>query len=420
MQNRTQLRYKQWSHERESTLSKTLLLLGGSRYLEPIINTAHDMGHRVVTCDYLPDNYAHSLADEYRYASIVDKESVLEVAQSIKADGVMSFAADPGVATASYVAERLNLPFQGSYETVKLLQNKEAFRSFLARNGFNCPRAFSFSSIKDITKAALDLPYPVVVKPTDSAGSKGVSRVDKPNELRQAAENALSFSPSRTCIIEEFIEKQGCSSGSDSFTVDGYFKCISYTDQLFDEKSSNPYAPMAYRAPCSMPIGAQEAFAHDLQRLSDLLGLRSGIYNIETRIGTDGKGYIMEISPRGGGNRLAEMLRNASQVDLISACIQAALGLSITNVEMPRYNGFWYQQMLYSHKSGKFRELTYDKMLDDSFIQEIQLWVKPGDNVHAFESANHAIGSAFLRFDSQDELYEYSKQHLLPFNVVVS
>lgn len=419
MQNRTQLRHKQWLHERESTLSKTLLLLGGSRYLEPIINTAHDMGHRVVTCDYLPDNYAHSLADEYRYASIVDKESVLEVARSTKANGIMSFAADPGVITASYVAERLDLPFQSSYETVKLLQNKDSFRSFLMQNGFNCPQALSFSAIEDVMKAALDLPYPVVVKPTDSAGSKGVSRVDKPEELRQSAEAAFNFSPSGTCIIEEFIEKQGCSSDSDGFTVDGRFKCVSFTDQLFDEKSGNPYAPMAYTMPCTMPNEAQQSIARDLQRLSDLLGLQSGIYNIETRIGTNGKSYIMEISPRGGGNRLAEMLRNASQVDLVAASVHAALGLSITNVEAPRYDGFWYQQMLYSRTSGTFRELIPDKMLDDSCIQEIQLWVKPGDDVHAFESANHAIGSAFLRFNSRDKLQDYSQRGLLPLTVAV-
>lgn len=420
MQNRDRMRPEQGSCGRESTLSKTLLLLGGSRYLEPVINAAHEMGHRVVTCDYLPDNYAHLLADEYRYASIVDKESVLEVARSIKADGIMSFAADPGVTTASYVAERLDLPFQGSYETVRLLQNKAAFRSFLLLNGFNCPQAFSFSTMEEVKKAALDLPYPVVVKPTDSAGSKGVSRVDKPEELQKSAEVSFSFSPSGTCIIEEFIEKQGCSSDSDGFTVNGCFKCVSFTDQLFDEESGNPYAPMAYTMPSSMSAGSQEAIACDLQRLSDLLGLQSGIYNIETRIGANGKSYIMEMSPRGGGNRLAEMLRSASQVDLIVASIRAALGLRIENIEMPHYDGFWYQQMLYSRTSGTFRKIVPEKSLDDLCIQEIQLWVEPGDDVHAFESANHAIGSAFLRFDSLVKLQEYSKRGLLPLNVVVS
>lgn len=400
-------------------MSKTLLLLGGSRYVEPVIKSAHELGHRVVTCDYLPNNYAHSLADEYRYASIVDKEAVLAVARAIKADGIMSFAADPGVATAAYVAERLDLPFQGSCEAVRVLQNKDAFRSFLRENGFNCPQAYSFKNIEEVMKASLDLPYPVVVKPTDSAGSKGVSRVDGPEELRQAAENAFIFSLSGTCIIEEFIEKEGHSSDSDGFTVNGSFECVSFTDQLFDEGSENPYAPMAYTMPCSMPIEAQAGIISELQRLSDILGLQSGIYNIETRMGTNGKGYLMEVSPRGGGNRLAEMLRLASQVDLVRASICAALGMRIENVEMPRYDGFWYQQMLYCRTSGTFLKVKASQELDPSCIKEIQLWVEPGDDVHAFESANHAIGSAFLRFDTQEQLTEYAERGDLPFDVLV-
>ena len=87
---------------------KTLLLLGGARYALPVIKAAHDLGARVVTCDYLPDNYAHAFADEYVNASIVDREAILRVAKDVHADGVMSFAADPGVVSVSYT--HLTLP----------------------------------------------------------------------------------------------------------------------------------------------------------------------------------------------------------------------------------------------------------------------------------------------------------------------
>ena len=118
-------------------MSKTLLLLGGARYAIPVINAAHDLGVRVVTCDYLPDNFAHAYSDEYFNASIIDKEAVLAAAKSVAANGIMSFAADPGVASAAYAAEKLGLPFQGSFEAVSILQDKERFRSFLRNNGFN-------------------------------------------------------------------------------------------------------------------------------------------------------------------------------------------------------------------------------------------------------------------------------------------
>ena len=85
---------------------KKLLLLGGSRYILPVIKKAHELGIYVITCDYLPNNIAHKYSDRYCNVSIIEKDAVLKVAQENKIDGVMSFACDPGVVTASYVAEK--------------------------------------------------------------------------------------------------------------------------------------------------------------------------------------------------------------------------------------------------------------------------------------------------------------------------
>ena len=97
---------------------KKLMLLGGLRYLLPVIKAAHKLGYYVITCDYLPNNIAHKYSDEYVNVSIIDKEAVLKAAQEKQIDGIMSFAVDPGVVTAAYVAEKMNLPFQGPYQSV--------------------------------------------------------------------------------------------------------------------------------------------------------------------------------------------------------------------------------------------------------------------------------------------------------------
>ena len=121
---------------------KKLLLLGGSRYLLPAIKAAHELGVYVITCDYLPDNVALRFSDEYRNVSIIDKEAVLELARSLNIDGIMSYATDPGVVTAAYVAEQLGLP-TSPYNSVKILQDKGLFRKFLTDHGFNVPVARS-------------------------------------------------------------------------------------------------------------------------------------------------------------------------------------------------------------------------------------------------------------------------------------
>ena len=113
---------------------KKLMLLGGLRYLLPVIEAAHKLGIYVITCDYLPDNIAHKYSDEYRNVSIVDKEAVLAVARELQIDGIMSFAVDPGVVTAAYVQEEMGLP-GNPYESVCILQNKDRFRNFLTKHG---------------------------------------------------------------------------------------------------------------------------------------------------------------------------------------------------------------------------------------------------------------------------------------------
>lgn len=387
-------------------MSKTLLLLGGARYALPVIDAAHELGARVVTCDYLPGNYAHRFSDGYVNASIVDRDAVLEAARSVSADGIMSFAADPGVTSAAYAAERLGLPFQGSYESVRILQDKERYRSFLRDNGFNCPELHVFRSVAEAAAMADSLQYPVIAKPVDSAGSKGCSRVDGPEGLRNAVEEALSFSRDGRCIVEQFLEKSGDSSDADAFILGGRFRCVSFTSQLFDPACPNPYTPAAYAMPASMPAWAQSELAGELQRLADLLGLRDGVFNIETRVARDGKAYIMESSPRGGGNRLCEMLRRATggRTDLIRCAVQAALGLPVDDVSAPAYDGFWYQQMLHSDRAGAFAGVGYAPGFREAHVAEEQLWVSPGDRVESFTGANHAFGSVFLRFGTRAEL----------------
>lgn len=383
---------------------KTLLILGGSRYLLPVIDAAYEMCARVVTCDYLPNNYAHVYADEYVNASIIDKEAMLEVARRVHADGVMSFAADPGVVSAAYVAESLDLPFQCSYEVACILQNKDLFRAFMQENDFNCPIQYCFSSVEQAMTAADELPYPVIVKPTDSAGSKGVTRVDGPENLKVAVKRALEFSLSKKCIVEQFLEKSCDSSDSDSFVLDGQMVCVSFSSQLFDRTAPNPYVPSAYVMPAalssSMPSWAQKELTGELQRLADLLELQSGVFNIETRVASDGKAYIMEMSPRGVGNNLCEMLRLASDVDLIRASVQAALDLPVQGVHSPDYDGFWYQQILHSNSAGIYQGLSYAPGFCEEHVVEERLWIQPGEQVEAWTAANHAFGSVFLQFDS--------------------
>lgn len=382
---------------------KKLLLLGGLRYLIPVIKTAQNMGHYVITCDYLPENIAHKYSDEYHNVSILDKEAVLKLAQKLKIDGIMSFAVDPGVITAAYVSEKMNIPSPGPYESVTILQNKGFFRDFLEKNNFNVPKSKTYN---DSTQAIInisDFDLPVIVKPVDSAGSKGVMKVNCENELPNAIENALSNSPSKTFIIEDYLQERTFSSDSDSFSLNGDLKFITFSNQRFDSNSPNPYTPSAYSWPSSISDENQDYLKSELQRLIKLLKMQTSIYNIEVREATNGKAYIMEVSPRGGGNRLSEMLSFATDTNLIEHGIQAALGDEIKEINELNYNGYWAEIILYSNKAGIFDGLFVDPIIKEN-IYELDLWLKEGDFVNAFTGANEAIGTLALQFENKHKL----------------
>ena len=385
---------------------KKLMLLGGLQYLLPVIDAAHKLGVYVITADYLPDNIAHKYSDEYVNVSIIDKEAVLKVAREKQIDGIMSFAVDPGVVTASYVQQEMGLPSFGPYESVAILQNKDKFRAFLAENGFNVPWSFGFSSVDDAWNSRNKFSFPLIVKPTDSAGSKGCSRVDGENELQKALDHAMEHSIGKHVIVEEFIEKRGCSSDTDCYVQDGRLKFVSFSAQRFDEKAINPYTPSAYSWPSTFSAEEEQFLTDEMQRLITLLNMKTAVFNVETRIGVNGKPYIMEFTPRGGGNRLCEMLRYATGVDMITAITKAMVGEKTNEIEQKPYNGHWAEIILHADKDGKFAGLQIDSSLPAEIV-ETDLWVKEGDFVHGFEGANNAIGTLVMRFEDKNTLEEY-------------
>jgi len=382
---------------------KKLMLLGGLRYLLPVIEAAHKQGYYVITTDYLPDNIAHKYSDEYCNVSIIDKEAVLAKARELKIDGIMSFACDPGVVTASYVQNQMGLPSFGPYESVEILQNKDMFRAFLAENGFNVPKAKGFHSVEEALSDLSWYDYPVIVKPTDSAGSKGVSRVDKEEDLQLALEYAFKHSIKGNVIVEDFIEKRGCSSDTDSYSENGILKFVSFNAQRFDANASNPYTPAAYSWPSTFTDEEEEYLTSEIQRLINLLGMKTCVYNIETRVATNGKPYIMELTPRGGGNRLCEMIRYATGVDMITAITRYVVGDEAGLIEQKPYNGHWAEIILHADRSGRFEGLKISPDIPAEVVEK-DLWVKPGDKVEGFEGANNAIGTLVLRFDSAEVL----------------
>ena len=392
---------------------KKLMLLGGIRYLLPAIEAAHKHGIYVITVDYLPNNIAHKYSDEYHNVSILekDKEKVLALAKELKIDGILSYAVDPGVVAAAYVAEQMGLPFTCSYESACILQDKSRFRKFLSDNGFNAPHAKGYANAEDAIKDVDYFNWPVIVKPVDSAGSKGVSRVEAPNDLPKAIAHALEESHNDHFIVEDFLELDGYQSSADCFSVDGKLVYADYSDQLFDKDAANPYAPALEIWPSTMRREYQDYLTCELQRLLTLLNCKTGLYNVESRLCKNGKPYIMEVSPRAGGNRIAELQRIGTGIDLIEAEVLKAVGEPLpNNITMPQYDGCYVNDIAHSLKAGTYQGISYDDTFKQNHVISEAIYPSIGDHVEAFHGANNAVGSIFLKFASRSVCDSYTSQ----------
>jgi len=190
---------------------KKILMLGGSLYQTYAIKEAVRLGYYVITCDYLPNNPGHKFANEYYNVSTTDKDAVLALAKKLKVDGVVAYASDPAAPTAAYVCEQLGLP-TSPFKSVEILSKKDLFRKYLTENGFNVPKARGYTKYEDALADIDNFKLPVMVKPVDSSGSKGINKLTDWTQLRTFVDDALSYSRDKRFLIEEFIEKKRLSN----------------------------------------------------------------------------------------------------------------------------------------------------------------------------------------------------------------
>jgi biotin carboxylase len=384
---------------------KRLLLLGGSTQQIPAIEYANKQGYYTILCDYLPDNPGQYHADKFYCVSTTDKGAILEVAQTEKVDGIVAYASDPAAPTAAYVAEKMGLP-TNPYKSVELLTNKDKFRSFLANHNFNTPKAKGYSSIEQANKEIEEFRLPVIIKPVDSSGSKGVSKLTDATDLKSKIEYALSFSRVKRIIIEEFVEKFGYQVAGDGFSVNGklVFRC--FANDHFNANGLNPFVPISASFPYNMPKRIHDKIHAEIQRLFDLLNMKTGAYNFDIRVDEDENVYLMEIGPRNGGNFIPQVIRYATGVDMIDYTIKAAMGEDCTDIKMMEPEGYWSYYAIHSSKSGVLKEIQIDENVKANHIVESHLNYKIGDQVPAFTGANGSIGILIMKFNSMEQMLE--------------
>lgn len=276
---------------------KRVLMLGGSTSQVCAIKRAKEMGLYVIICDYLSDNPGQYVADEFYLVSTTDKDAVYELAKGLNLDAVICYASDPAAPTAAYVCEKLGLP-TSPYKSVMVLSNKDTFRDYLRDNGFCVPKSKSYTDYESVVADVDKFSYPVMVKPVDSSGSKGINKILSKNEIEFAYRDAMKYSRCKRIVVENFIEKKGYQISGDGFSVDGVLKFRCFGNEYYSDNGIKEYVPLGECWPSVLDKETQNKVHNELQRLITCLKMKTGAYNIEVILDKDDNVYILELGAR--------------------------------------------------------------------------------------------------------------------------
>ena len=398
---------------------KKILLLGGSAQQVVAIKAAKELGYHTVLCDYLSDNPGQYAADKYYNISTTDVEAVYEVAQRERVDGILAYASDPAALPAAIVAERLGLPTNPS-ESVAILGVKHRFREFLRTHDFACPQVYVFcpdTPLDEIKRGIGHFHFPVIVKPTDSSGSKGVTKLENTDDLEKAIAWADSYARNKILIIEEYIERGfPAVIGGDIFVWDGKIELYGEMSCLRD-RDGQGLIPIGKKWPCGLDAAQTKRVHDELQRIITSLDIKFGELNIEILLDEEDNVHFLELGPRAGGNMIPLQLSDVFGVDLVKANISAAMGQK-PDFMLKMHEGCFMHYVLHCYENGTFSGIEFAKEIEENIYRKV-IYKKTGDTVEFFDGAGKALGIIFLHFDTVESMDYFCahKDELVKINI---
>jgi biotin carboxylase len=368
-----------------------LMILGAGVHQVPLIRKAHALGLRVITLDYLPDNVGHTMASASVNCSTMDIDGVLRVAQEMRVDGLMTFASDVASPTVAHVATRLGLPGP-TLETVETMLFKDRFREHQHRHGLISCNFVAGNTLAIVREACKALSGPVVVKPVDASGSRGISMIHAPVEalLRPAFERAQAESRSGRVCIEEWVP--GTDVSGDFFLSGGQIVAGAIT-----QKFGDGMVPIGHLLPSDLPPAEQGLILSEVLRTCQSLGYADGPIDCDVRVAGD-KVTIIEVNPRLGGNGIPQLVERFNGSDLIEMAIRFALGQPV-QVSPSGALRRCASMVFGSPQRGTIESLTPLDQLIAAVpeVFDVSLCRVPSQRVPAFSSSPDMIG--YVLFD---------------------
>lgn len=380
---------------------KKLLILNGSHSDIPLIKSAKSLGFYVITTGNNPKLIGHSYSDERCYADFSRPEAILEIARKLKIDAVCSCSNDFGIITASYISEKLNLPGHDSYETTMILHHKDLFKKYSIENDVPTPYAESFDNIDDALSSIDKRRLPLIIKPIDLTGGKGVSVVRSLEKCVDAIKLSFSLSHLKRIVIEDFIE--GTQHSFSSFIVKGkvafYFSDNEYS-------YLNPYLVSTSAAPAINVDEVADGLVQTIEKMAKSLSLKDGIFHIQY-LYTNKKAYILEITRRCSGDLYPYPVNYATGLDWASWIVKAETGMDCSGFPKATQKGYCGRHCIMSPRNGIIKNIVIDKQIEGNIYDRL-IWSGKGDRINNYMADK--TGIVMLKYDSMDEMLDKTER----------
>lgn len=354
---------------------KRIAILGASYLQKPLVEKANSMG--LETHCFAWDNdlaICKYLANHFYPISVLDKEAILNVCQNINIDAITTIATDICIPTISYVADKMNL-IANSVESSILSTNKAEMRKAFDINKVKSPKFISISNQDEYDWN--NIPFPIIIKPTDRSGSRGVTKILERNQIKPAFQRALEQSIEKKVIIEEYIEGKEVSVESISWKGKHYILAI--TDKI---TTGAPYfVELEHHQPANISEIVLQNLELQVSRTLDALKIQYGASHSEFKILDNGEVVVIEVASRMGGDFIGSHLVPLSTgYDFLKGVINVALnyfeepivsagsysGVYFLSLETKRLKKYFINHNVFDiEKQSRTEELKYIENSND-------------------------------------------------------
>ncbi len=316
-------------------MNRNLAIIGASYLQLPLIEKAKEMGYTTHAFAWEAQDVGETAADHFYPISIVKKDEILEKCREIGICGICTISSDLGIITSNYVANKLGLT-SNSWEATEKSTNKHLMREAFKAAGDPSPKSIFVETV-DVLPDFSELSYPLIVKPTDRSGSRGVYKLEKENAglLQQVIRKAMTASLEKHVLVEEFVPGTEYSVEYVSWKGKHYFLqlTLKYTTE------APRFIETGHLEPAPVEPETLERVKCVVEHALDTLGLEYGASHSEIKIDDKGNIKIIEIAGRMGGDCIgSDLVRYSTGYDFVKMVIQIACGIEpdFTKVCEPR------------------------------------------------------------------------------------